>query len=241
MHYRILLSLCFVLCFTSCRDDDNPEPSNLDVVSLKFTGQANDGTLILNQEYRDSQDLRMVVSRFQFYISNIRFEGPNGVQEFDEVHLYDLSDPKEIPFELLSGQYDKIVFGLGLDADKNASDPNSFDQDHPLSFAQNTYWGWEPMYKFVMIEGKVDEQVLGSPLFDHAFSFHTGFNDLYREVTLTHSIDSKNEPSLQINISIDDIFYGEQMVDLLIDNQSHSLTPLAEKVTNNLTNAFSIE
>ena len=130
-----------------------------------------------------------------------------------------------------------------LDSLMNASDPVSFESSHPLSIANNTYWSWVSKYKFFMLEGRVDSQSDGVP--NAVFSYHSGFNSLYREITLPlNEFDISSDGAyILLEFNLESVLYGEAgIVDFVSAPFSHSENnyEIVEIISNNLLNAFTI-
>jgi len=95
-----------------------------------------------------------------------------------------------------------------------------------------------------MIEGRVDSSGGTNP--NLAFSYHTGFNDLYREVTLSLNdlMVNTNGDSLILELDIAKVVDGPYgTVDFVSESFSHATdeTGITETISNNLQNSFSIK
>ena len=95
-----------------------------------------------------------------------------------------------------------------------------------------------------MIEGRVDSSGGTNP--NLAFSYHTGFNDLYREVTLSLNdlMVNTNGDSLILELDISKVVDGSYgTVDFVSESFSHAtdVTGITETISINLQNSFSIK
>jgi len=234
------LFLLLSLLFTACLDDD--EDQTRDVLNLTFKAQINGDDLDFDTEYSVTNDLRMSVSRLNFYITDPTFTGADGQMEIIEgSFLLDLKSPQSLPFEVPNAVYSSFRFGLGVDAATNAIDANSYPADDPLSSSQQMYWGWSDLYKFFVIEGKVDDQEIGTPLWNQSFAYHTGFDELYTSVEVNKEIwvFEGDDNSAEITLNINKMFFdGAQPFDIVNESSSHSLTEIAERLTENISRAF---
>jgi hypothetical protein len=92
-----------------------------------------------------------------------------------------------------------------------------------------------------MLEGRVDTLEGTNP--DVAFSYHTGFDNLYREVSIPLNnllIDSSGD-SLHLELDVDKLLNGNYgTIDFLSTPFSHTLDEVTEMISNNLVSSFSI-
>ena len=94
-----------------------------------------------------------------------------------------------------------------------------------------------------MLEGRVDSQSDGVP--NTAFSYHSGFNSLYREITLplNEFNISSDGGSISLELNLESVLYGEAgIVDFVSAPFSHSENnyEIVEIISDNLVNAFNI-
>ena len=94
-----------------------------------------------------------------------------------------------------------------------------------------------------MLEGRVDSQSDGVP--NTAFSYHSGFNSLYREITLplNEFNISSDGGSISLELNLESVIYGEAgIVDFVSTPFSHSENnyEIVEIISDNLLNAFNI-
>ena len=180
----------------------------------------------------------------KFYLSNWTLEKQSGeLISIDQINLFDFSleEAQNLETEIDTGTYVNLHFSVGLDSITNLSDPAEFESTHPLSIAQNTYWTWASKYKFFMLEGRIDTSGGWQP--NQIFSYHTGFNDSYREVSIPLNnlyLDTTGD-SLQLTLDLDKLINGDMgTVDFVDTPASHSLDEVAETISNNLVSSFSI-
>jgi hypothetical protein len=122
---------------------------------------------------------RFKVRDFQFFLSNIRLVSPTGEYiESDSYHLvrFDGEEPgftivlKDVPRR----PYERIEFGIGVDAAANRSLASRGDLDPNGRMA----WTWDVGYKFVLLEGALVRGNVSDPLV-----YHIGFSENYRPVS----------------------------------------------------------
>ena len=94
-----------------------------------------------------------------------------------------------------------------------------------------------------MLEGRVDSQSDGSA--DATFSYHSGFNSFYREITIplnNFNITSDGKAVL-LELNLESVLYGEAgILDFVTEPNAHSLNDhqILEIISDNLLNAFNI-
>lgn len=235
----ILLALISMLA-VACNGDDTAEVAELE---LTVSANMNNDALVIGQQYTTPGNQGLYFTLFKMYLSNISLTNDIGEETLlTEVVLHDFEDAESYVFSLPEGNYTALNFGLGLDETLNASDENSFDNDHPLSFTQNTHWGWASLYKFVMMEGRCSEDP-DAELFPTTFAYHTGKDTMYRELTIPVQFEiSKGEKQeLNLALTLDELFNEESGVNIVTENFSHSGVselPLAIRVTDLIAESF---
>ncbi len=233
--------LCFLLLFVSCEEDESLE-SNM---SFELSADYNNETLILGEKYTNAADQGFFFSLFKLYLSRISLVSDTGeLHELSEVILHDFENAEAYEWSVPAGNYTALQFDLGLDEALNGSDENSFPVEHPLSYAQNTHWGWASLYKFVMMEGRsADDASLD--VYPTAFAYHTGTDTTLRSVFLPIDLSvSETEASeLKLQLNLEQVFDGTSSVDIVEENFTHSggdQLPLAIKLSDLIAEAFEI-
>ncbi len=234
-HFTAILLSLMLLTFFACNRSDGE-------VTLRIAGQFQEKDFALNTPYTSSSGQYMEFIDFKFYLSNIvLIDEKDEEVELSEVILYKFKTPENIQAAVPSGTYKAIRFDIGLNEDLNASDPNTFEVEHPLSYAHNTHWDWASMYRFVMMDGRVDTTQADN--FAKTFSYHTGFDDLWRTTTIEQefTVSEEENTNLVLNLQIDQIFNGSKPVDVFEENVSHSLTDIATRLSDNFVESLSLE
>ena len=147
----------------------------------------------------------MTLKRAEFYISEIKLlRADSSVLSLDDVYL--LVNAQEPGNSYPAGQWDVgnvigITLHLGVDSAHNHLDPSTYPVGHPLGHQKNPmHWGWLAGYRFMAIEGRVDNNSDGNPESD--LEFHNIGDPLYKTVQLSGSAQAKNG-TLQLNIDLD--------------------------------------
>ncbi len=157
---------------------------------------------------------RFKIRSFQFFISNIRLIGKSG--QYVEPESYHL-----VRFDSASGKYlitldnvprqkyQKIEFGIGVDAAANGAITVSGDLDPNGRMA----WSWDVGYKFVLFEGGL---MLGGT--QYPLVYHVGFDENFK--TISESLDGElfeqQAPSLDFRVDILRMFDAVNRIDMSV-------------------------
>src|SRR5690606_28437670 len=98
------------------------------------------------------------------------------------------------------GNYDSIVMWLGVDATMDASDPNMYPIEHPLSGAHGTYWDMNS-YRYMMFDGQLT--TTDSVGLTRGISVHPGFNKNYRKISFARSTNLEFGKEYTFNFNLD--------------------------------------
>jgi len=155
---------------------------------------------------------RFAVRDFQFFLSNVRLVGSSDVYaEPDSYHLvrFDGGNGTHVITlrDVPRGHYDRIEFGIGVDADANQSIESRGDLDPNSRMA----WSWETGYKFVLLEGTLVLDDERTPIV-----YHVGFSDNYRPVSTEFDAEvlDSGDPRLDFRVDLLRIFTGQSTVDM---------------------------
>jgi len=236
MKYRItfiLFSMFFVL-FTACKKDNDSKASFS--MQPKFEGE----NFQFEKKYTNHLGQTFKFEFFKFYLNDIVLIPESGAEILlSDVELFDLGNLNDLEIDIPDGEYKAIQFGIGLDSLTNKFDPNSFEAEHPLSYAQNTHWDWASLYKFMQIEGRVD--TADSDFLQKTFAYHTGFDALYKSITIEKSFTiDKDNSAINLVLNIDKVFDAVNPVDVFNNNTSHSLTDVARDLHTNMAKSFEL-
>ncbi|MEM9479209.1 MAG: MbnP family protein [Verrucomicrobiota bacterium] len=97
-------------------------------------------------------------------------------------------------------------FALGVDPDRNHSDPAQYPANHPLNpVLNNLHWDWQQGYIFVALEGHAKKGDTSS-----GYSYHIGNNPNLMTVTSNSPIDlTRNDVRLEIDFHLDKVLADE--------------------------------
>lgn len=258
-----LAALAVIFHLSSCDPKEGPNPPTIQKAPFKlvllFDLSAGNNQVILNQPFTDTKNLSAQYVAMQYYLSNIRIKNTSGAfEKLSEAVLINhrIKDPAVsspqwenfITFELKEGAYESIFFDLGLPAALNESDPTTFANEHALSTYAGMYWNWATMYRFVILEAKMD--TAGNSEFSHDLIFHTGTDELYRP-DLSFNIDINAEPfktdTLRFEIDWNDLFHnGIHEIEIKKEHLTHTTDSpeefdLARRFTDNMAEAIQLK
>lgn len=111
------------------------------------------------------------------------FTDSAGVPRPYDVLLVNASEPSSLALDLRApaGTYTSLALGIGLPPACNHGDPTQ--AVFPLNASTGLYWTWATGYMFIRIEGQIAAGDTMTP-----FTYHVGFDDLYRTVVFAHAL-----------------------------------------------------
>jgi hypothetical protein len=241
---RQLFPLFLILLVASC----NKSEKNKAAVDFNFQTQIGSADYTFSEYFSNGDGIKIRIEVLQFYIADVRFVDKKGKETTvaDIALVKCLNGSGLMSLKVPAGDYSAIKFGIGVPDAMNQAGPAAYTEaDHPLSSTQNTYWGMNSMYRFVMVDGKYD--LTGDGIDEGGFSYHTGFSDCYREVEWAHefSFDKKGTHTENVSIDLSKLFYvSGSIVDVPTESNFHgdySQIDLAIRLSNNFASALSIQ
>lgn len=253
-----LMCICSAFFLLSC--DQGGDPIEQGSFELNFRPFVGGQELILGEEYPNIRERAFQIDLLQMYIADITLIKQNGDEILlSEIELFDLGQGGAVRHgggafalfdEIDVGSYRGISFGIGV-PDRLNTEPADYSVDHPLNVGNSMYWSWKTGYKFIQMEGFIDQSPdkRGASL-DHPLVYHMGQDSLgtdqslYRELRFTDSrhsfqISSGQEIQFIIELDINRMFYTEtDTIDMVSNNTSHSAPgkefELSKQIINNL-------
>ncbi|MDG2465504.1 MAG: hypothetical protein P8M61_10485 [Crocinitomicaceae bacterium] len=222
-----IIATIFSIVLIACKKDktevDCETPNRTMQVYLQPT--LNDSAYAINQIIESPQGYR-------YYYTDIKIVGTNvgnGSAQLKDAFLYDFSETGILltSNQGLKSDYTDLKFNLGVPDPLNTSDPSLQSSTSPLNITNigDMHWGWNPGYKFVTIEGKVDTIADGIDNFDKSFFFHLGTDFLFRTKTISAvdwvDIDA-NTSRTTLKLDVKAILDGPNPTDLRVYAASHS-------------------
>lgn len=183
---------------------------------------------------------KVKLTRAEFYISKIQLKKDNG-SSMPLPDFYILADASQPAQQHDAGifevhQVTGVAFGLGVDPDHNHLDPASYPATHPLAPQDpSMHWGWSAGYRFMAIEGKVDNNNDGVPETD--FEFHNLGDVLFKKSEVTGTEEAENGV-LHLRLTVDyvQLFKNLEMTGSLFQHGSDDMNQTM--MTNAATEGF---
>lgn len=184
---RLLLLLPFFAL--ACLDDDDflgPLPES--PLTVAYRGVYGGQELAIQRTayaYPTGDSLKVLL--FQYYVSDLELLPAGGgaavrLADIDLIRWRGAQEPatQERTYRVPPGAYRGLRFGLGVQPELNALDPNNFAADDVLN--ENEFWGPQTRYVFAKIEANAMLEEDGR--YDTGLSYHLGSDSLYRSITL---------------------------------------------------------
>jgi len=207
----VLLAVAAALGVTGWRLYRAVQPLELALYFHPFVGAE---PLVLNESryHNPGGEGHFKVRDFQFFLSNIRLVSATGAYvETDSYHLvrFDGEEPAFVValHDVPPRSYERIEFGIGVDAAANRSLAQRGDLDPNGRMA----WNWEVGYKFVLFEGALLRGNASDPLV-----YHVGFDENYRPISteLHRGLLDRQPARLDFRVDILRLFRGSTTVDM---------------------------
>jgi len=197
---RPTLFLLIILILTGC---EKFKTRKLATVQFNFQTELNQSDFDLMNQFEDSENRSISLELIKFYLSDFSLITEDGETVItEEILLIELDNNGKASFSVKvdPGNYTGISFGIGVPQAMNEAGPDSFNESgHPLNALNNTYWGMNGMYRFVMIDGRYFEN--GN--YVNTFSYHTGYDESFRNLQLDKSMTFKKKENYEETLYID--------------------------------------
>ena len=176
-----VFSAIAILTYTSCLPDEE-----MGTLNLSFQATFGEDVLSIGGEYEMLDDRKFIINRSDFFLSDVRLVAEDGSEEelFDYIQV-DFTDTPTRNFNVgegvEAGMYSTLKFNLGLNSKLNATSPVDYEASSVLNNSGYYWEGWDS-YIFSKTEGKVADD---NGDITEGWLFHTGTDDMLREVTIT--------------------------------------------------------
>ena len=182
----------------------------------------------------------MRIDRAEFYLAEISLIDAGGGKTTlnDQYILADAGEPGtvwsvgNVDLNDIKG----VEVHIGVDQAKNHLDPSTYQLGHPLGFQDpSMHWGWSAGYRFMAIEGYVDNNNDGVP--ESLFQYHNLGDNLYYTTSIDGEATAENGV-LKVKIDVDytKLFEGMTLIGNLIHHGSNSQNQ--KMLTNASTEGF---
>ncbi|MDX2280100.1 MAG: MbnP family protein [Saprospiraceae bacterium] len=183
---------------------------------------------------------KAVLTRAEFYVSEVDLHRPDGsnlplTDKYILVNALDIATKYDLGVWEV-GSIHGATLHLGVPQSVNHLDPAAYPADHPLAPKNpSMHWGWTAGYRFMAIEGKVDNNNDGVPETD--FQFHNLGDALYKTIELTGMANASNDTMhLRFTLDYSQLFKNIAMTGNLIQHGSAALN--TKMMTNAATENF---
>lgn len=244
---KISLFVLASLYITSCRTKDNTTvtPATADTNAVKvelFNVVGNSALNLGNQWYINEHGDSFMVTKLNYYISNIVLHGDTSFTESDSYHLAIEGTSSTMSFDVHGvpyGTYSSITFMIGVDSAHNVTGA----QSGALDPVNNMFWSWTTGYIMLKFEGTSPK----SPNANGAIALHaggfSGANNVLKTVTLTFpspiTVDKNGENHIHLQANVLAMFKSPNVIDFSVTNGIHMPGPDAKAFADNYANMFS--
>jgi hypothetical protein len=197
-----------------------------DNLQLKFHHMAGNNPLTYDTEFTLSTGRKIKFSKAQFYLSGFRADGSSVNKSYDTHLLITAEDDSAHAIGHLTGSnVTGLTLAIGVDSAYNHADPAIFDAEHALSANQPNFghWGWNPGYKFIVIEGMMDSTAAMNGPVSYPFIYHLGFEEAYKPFEIMTDFSTNGSDHI-IDLNVDWLAFFND-IDLPDENSSHMFTP----------------
>ena len=214
-------------------------------VKIEFFNVVGSSSLNMgNQWYINEHGDSFMVSKLNYYISNVKLNGPSvSFTESNSYHLIKQSDATTTSFDMSGvplGQYTSITFMLGVDSLHNVSGAQSGALD-PIN---GMFWDWNTGYIMLMFEGTSPR----SPQMGNTLTFHiggfSGVDSVQRVITLPLSsaitVAASGENHIHLTGDVLHLFKSPNIIDFSVLNNMMAPGATAAGFANNYANMFTI-
>lgn len=201
-----LLLLCSLGACKKEKNTNNTSSPQNGTFTLRFNNVVGSSALVLNtQEYTSPNAEQFKVSKFNYYISNIKLVKADGstYNEPESYHLIQASDSSSLQFSIANvpaASYKSIQFTIGVDSLRNVSGA----QSGALDPAHGMFWSWSTGYIMFKLEGTSPQSTGSANKYQmHAGGFK-GANSVIRTLDLSFDKTAEiNNNTHFINLSAD--------------------------------------
>lgn len=238
----LFLLPALALFFSFCRStDDEPKFATLLIRLQHVAGKKN---LVADQLiFKDSANQEYTVSRFNYYLSNIKLRNRQTGDFFFEVDSYHLINAlinpqnKEIILKNVpKKRYSELEISIGVD---NAAN-HSTDKRGQLDPGNGMAWDWNIGYKFFELEGKYKD-ASGA---EKPYLFHVGEDPNFRTLTFSFNqllgseFDVVKDGQIILEANVEAAFGQPNPVNFNLFNNAMSIASGTNKIAENYTEGF---
>jgi hypothetical protein len=215
-------------------------------LQLKFNHLAGPLPMEYSQEFTLNSGRKIKFTRAQMYLSGFMAMSASFEKVYDKHLLVTVEDNATFSIGSLVSEVSVTDFSLaiGVDSIYNHIDPASFLADNALSANQENFghWGWNPGYKFLVLEGMMDSTMAMNGAVSHPFVYHLGFEEAYKSFTIATDFTSDGTNEV-VELNVDWLAFFNEL-DLPAENFSHMTTGdqklIGHKILDSAPNAITL-
>ena len=201
---NITIAMVAAIALTSCSNDDNNEIIGEGNLKLEFDNVYGDADFAFNTAYTNSNGEVVKATNAIYIVSNIVLTKTDGstytVPKSESYFFVNESDAASTLLNLPNipaGNYNKITFGIGVDADQFNAGASGQGTMWTDAQALGMTWSWAAGYKFVKFEGTYTSSTVTS---ETSYMVHTGkTGDVYNYAQVT--LDLPENALVRTNIT----------------------------------------
>lgn len=260
MKNRLLstLFLAILIAFSACNKEAENEKGNEEqtidstIVKIGFAFVYGDEDFELNKVFNYDSGYDLKFELINLYVANMRLinDKGNAIDGPEITFVKADSSNNEVSVKVPVGNYESIEFAIGVPPNLNGTDNPDFDAalydpDHPLSLTNAMYWTWNAGYRFIRMDGRLNQTPMEDDEFETLISIHTGKDYSFRSTSLAHQFNAVKDQPVELILTFDVAGFldnPDDMIDLTVDNQTHGENAyLANRVSDNAIKSVEIK
>ena len=205
---------------------------------IVFENICKDEKSILNKNLVNAFAENYTITKFKYYVSNVKFVTDKKTKNTTGVYLVDASKKNIISVIVPSKKITGISFLLGVDSALNCSGAQSGALD-PLN---DMFWTWNNGYIFFKLEGRSDASTADLKRIEHHIGGFKGSNKTMRKIYLPiNNLTLLKHKELVIQFDIDKYWNGLNKI-RIAETPVVALPGIqAKNVADNFAGMFSIK
>lgn len=240
---------------TACKKDPVETPASpatpaatTGSLKIEFESMVDTSTLVLDtQNYINASGDTFTVSRFKYYISNIKLTKSDNTV-FTETESYHLVDEATAASKTITianvpvGNYTAISFMIGVDSTRNVSGSQTGDLDP----AKGMFWSWNSGYIMAKFEGNSPSSTASNQgLVFHVGGF-SGANSVLKTVSPSFNgavagVSGTVTPEIHIKADLMQWFKSPTNISFGVTNTIHMPGAAAKSIADNYADMFSVD
>ncbi len=255
--YSVLVATSIILS-ASCRQKDPPvvpivpvdttktDTTGKGTIKIEMANKAGSSDLALgSQTYTNENGDAFTVSKFNYYLSNIKLANINSstYRDSNGYHLVQQDQSSTMKFDLANvpyGTYNAITLMIGVDSARNVDGAQTGDLD-PI---KGMFWSWSTGYIMMKFEGNSPQSSGPGGMFQIHCGGFTGANNVLRTITLTLpntiTVNKTTNPRISIDADILKMLKSPNLVKFATTNMVMMPGADAKKVADNYAGMFTV-